>query len=165
MQSKREGRKLWRPNLDLPIDRFPSWISEEIPVNEQGKDVAVAIGVTHRITQDVEIYVGQALTTVRRIISFSLPGQPSNSAIADGTQAKRLADAIATYLKQNRTNSERQGVLHLFIAAPNGFTFFLGQLGRSFGPCTLYEYNLEGNCPGDYLPSLKFPVNQYVSIA
>lgn len=158
MQSTREGRKLWRPNLDLPTDRFPSWIVEEIFVNEQGKDVAVSISVTHQITQDVEIYVGQALATVRRIISFSLPGQPSNSAIADGTQAKRLADAIATYLKQNRTNSERQGVLHLFIAAPNGFTFFLGQLGRAFGRCILYEYNLEGNQPGDYKESLRLPV-------
>lgn len=159
MQSTREGRKLWRPNLDALIDRLPSWAIDEISVSNEGKDIAIAINVAHLITPDVEMYVGQSLSTIRRIISFSLPGEPSNSAIANGTHAKRLADAVSTYLKQNRTNSERQGLLHLFIAAPNGFTFFLGQLGRSFGPCVLYEYNLEANQPGDYTESLRFPVN------
>lgn len=158
MQSTREGRKLWRPNFNLPAARFQSWVSEETFINEQGKDVAIAISVTHRITPDVEMYVGQTLPMVRRIISFSLPGEPCNSAIADGTHAKRLADEIATCLKK-RSMSERQGVLHLFIAAPNGFTFFLGQLGRSFGPCILYEYNFEANQPGDYTQSLSLPVN------
>jgi hypothetical protein len=35
-------------------------------------------------------------------------------------------------------------MLHLFIAAPNGFTFFLGQHQPVLGPTIIYEWDLEG---------------------
>jgi hypothetical protein len=43
---------------------------------------------------------------------------------------------------------------HLFVAAPNGFTFFLGQLARPLGALRLYEYDFGAGMPGAYAPSI-----------
>ena len=48
--------------------------------------------------------------------------------------------------------------LHLFVAAPNAFTFFLGQRQPGFGKTTLYEYDFEGTNGGDYKASLVLPI-------
>ena len=46
---------------------------------------------------------------------------------------------------------------HLRRAAPNAFMFFLGQLAKGFGPCTVYEYDFDTNAPGAYQASISFP--------
>ena len=46
---------------------------------------------------------------------------------------------------------------------PNGLVFFLGQQGRGFGACLLYEYNFEQNLPGDYHHTLTFPPLRLIS--
>ena len=47
---------------------------------------------------------------------------------------------------------------HLFIAAPNGFTFFAGQRAIVLGPTRLYEFDFEGERGGTYRPSLTLPL-------
>jgi hypothetical protein len=42
----------------------------------------------------------------------------------------------------------------MFIAAPNGFTFFLGQHHRATGLSTLYEWDFEGRRDGGYSEGL-----------
>jgi hypothetical protein len=44
------------------------------------------------------------------------------------------------------------------MAAPGGFSFFLGQRQIAIGALTLYEYDYEGEYGGSYRPSLSFPV-------
>jgi SMODS-associated and fused to various effectors sensor domain len=36
------------------------------------------------------------------------------------------------------------GMAHLFIAAPNAFTFFLGQRQTALGSVRLYEFDFDG---------------------
>jgi hypothetical protein len=68
-----------------------------------------------------------------------------------------LANGITKVIKEQRTDNERAGRLHLFYAAPNSFAFFLGRLSPSFGAFTLYEYDFEKNLKGAYLPSISLP--------
>lgn len=157
VQSTRAGRELWRPQISVSSEAYTAWSFREIFSRETDEDLALAISVTHAAKDDVCIYIKQALPQVGRVIECTLPAGASNTSVVDGTHAKLLADQIARYLKTERTHNERHSRLHLFIAAPNGLTFFLGQLARGFGQIALYEYNLEQNRPGDYCPSLHFP--------
>jgi hypothetical protein len=86
-----------------------------------------------------------------------VPSGPNNQVVKDGAHTKLLASQLAAYIKTDRIGKERQGKLHIFAAAPNALIFFLGQLARSFGACTLYEYDFETNALGAYQPSLSFP--------
>ncbi|WKZ86969.1 SAVED domain-containing protein [Ralstonia pickettii] len=47
---------------------------------------------------------------------------------------------------------------HLFIAAPNALTFFLGHRQTGLGNATLYEYDFEGINGGRYKPPLSLPL-------
>ncbi|MCB1461682.1 MAG: SAVED domain-containing protein, partial [Nitratireductor sp.] len=53
----------------------------------------------------------------------------------------------------------RDARVHLFIAGPDGFTFFLGQNHKSFGPSTVYEWDFEGPRSGGFCPPLVEPEN------
>jgi SMODS-associated and fused to various effectors sensor domain len=156
VQSTASGREIWRPDPGREPGAYPTWTLAEKRAGHD-PDMVIALSVTHNVLKDVEAYVSRSLPQVGRILSCTLPPAPSNRAIADATHAQLLASQLSSYLKENRTEEERQGQLHIFAAAPNAFVFFLGQLGRSLGPCTLYEYDFETNALGAYQPSLSFP--------
>ena len=52
--------------------------------------------------------------------------------------------------------------IHLFVAAPNAFSFFLGQRQPSLGRIKLYEYDFEGLNGGGYRASLSLPISARV---
>ncbi len=64
--------------------------------------------------------------------------------------------ALALQINQSRNLS--RAPLHLFIAAPNAFTFLLGQRQPSLGKTPLYEFDFEGAHGGGYKTSLSLPV-------
>lgn len=154
---------LWRPNGSAVDCTYARWsvnvqaISQETKKKKSSVDVAIGIGVAQDPCKDVRDFVAKSLPTVGRIIYFVIESAPSNQAIADGVHAKLLVDHVSNVLKTERTTDERQGTLHIFAAAPHGFMFLLGQLAHSFGPCVIYEYDLERNTPGGYEPSMAFP--------
>jgi SMODS-associated and fused to various effectors sensor domain len=43
---------------------------------------------------------------------------------------------------------------YFFIAAPNGFTFFLGQHEPALGPAAIYEWDFEGTRSKSYVRGL-----------
>ncbi|SRR6266536_602914 len=157
VQSTGDGPSIWRPAVHPSLDTYPTWKLTQEDGPGTGSDVALAIGVTHAITHDVAAYVAQALPQVGRTISCAVSPGPGSSAVLDGTHARLLAQQLSSYLKVARATEERRATLHLFVAAPNGFLFFLGQLARSFGRCVLYEYDFDSGTPGAYQPSLVFP--------
>jgi len=157
IQSTGTGREIWQPSPQSNPDQYPTWTFTQELISEEGTDVAVALSVTHSVTSDVQVYIAQEHLPVHRIFSYTLPKGASPQAIVDATHAKLLADHLSSRLKNDRTPLERQGVLHIFIAAPNALVFFIGQLARSFGSCIVYEYDFDRNIPGAYQPSLKFP--------
>lgn len=157
VQSTTSGPSIWRPATNPSPDAYPTWMFTQERLPGTGSDVALVLGVTHTIFQDVIAYAVRALPQVSCVIFCVVSSGAGSSAILDGTHAKLLAQQLSAYLKEERTHEERQAVLHLFAAVPNGFLFFLGQHGRSFGRCVFYEYDFDGCAPGAYEPSLMFP--------
>ena len=69
----------------------------------------------------------------------------------------RLAEALTGQIKAVRGVTGCGDRVHLFMAAPGAFSFFLGQRQTAIGPLTLYEYDFEGERGGSYQPSLSLP--------
>ncbi|MGG6294902.1 SAVED domain-containing protein [Leptolyngbya sp. AN02str] len=157
VQSTRAGRQIWRPSLHINAERYPSWTASSELISQDETDTAVALCVTHNVTADIRHYIERENLPIGRILAFSLPSGSNQSSILDADHAKLLAEQLAALLREQRTGRERQGKLHLFVAAPNALVFFIGQVSRSFGSCVFYEYDFDSNAPGAYQPSLAFP--------
>ena len=149
-----ETRDWWAYDGDPPGGAL--WRYPEDIVVDQGRDVAVAVSVTGLVIGDVQAFVRQATLPVRRIMPVEVTPEPGPGAVRNGAHASLLAQRLANQLCR-RPVDEREGTLHLFVAAPNAFLFFLGQLARGFGRVQLYEYDFDEARVGGYRPSLRLP--------
>jgi hypothetical protein len=147
-------RRIWSAD-DTDVDaNWPHLSCDWTDVDPNGQDIAVAIGLTH----DIEAAVRRQLAsqTGLRGLLFCRPScGPSARALACGAHASALAEAVVAEARARRTAGGR---VHLFIAGPNAFTFFLGQRRAALGRVTLYEYDFEGARTGGYVPSLSLPL-------
>lgn len=157
IQSTRFGREIWQPSSHPNPTNYPSWDCGDQTILENGTDIALALCVTHNITSDVRVYIERENLPIRRILTCTLPNGSNQRSVLDADHAKLLAEQLSAHLREVRTDTERRGKLHLFVAAPNALVFFIGQSARSFGSCILYEYDFDSNTPGAYQPSLAFP--------
>jgi len=161
VQKTRAGRIEF--NVDPNSDGYrmhagdTNWQIKEDMLEEEANDVALIVNITHDIYWNVFEYLSGQVTGVRRIISASILDRPSGAAIRDGNHLAVAVDQLVTELRFRQTAVERQGRIHLFIAAPNAFAFTLGQNFRSFGAVRLYEFDFENARTGTYLPSIDLP--------
>ena len=82
-------------------------------------------------------------TTIVAVNALSLkPGQ--EQFIAPTSYA--VAGAVAKVRRPG-------GTTHLFVAAPNAFSFLLGQHADSMGMCAPYEFDFGGRVDGLYRPT------------
>jgi hypothetical protein len=72
-----------------------------------------------------------------------------------GRHAFRLAETLAAQINAERGSSTE--AIHLFISAPNAFTFFLGQRRPMLGKVVLYEFDFEGASDRSYAAALALP--------
>jgi hypothetical protein len=70
-----------------------------------------------------------------------------------GRHAFDLAQSLAAKVKALRETGSL-GRVHLFIAGPGAFAFYLGQRHHALGSTTLYEFDFEGTRGGSYEPRL-----------
>jgi hypothetical protein len=125
--------------------------------SSNAKEIALAIGLTHDIRQDVIQYVRETLPTVGRVI-FALPvGGVSSSSVQNGCHANVLANQLIQCLRKNAVGLTAENRVHIFLAAPNGFTFSLGRKMQAFPFWTLYEHDFGSGKSGAYSPSIKNP--------
>lgn len=155
VQPTASGSEVWRPNTVRNLQKPYDLMNTESVVG-QGRDVALAISITHEISSDVAVYLARQSLLLNRVFYLSLKTHIGSKAVLDGDHAFALAQQIAQIAKTQRSPDEREGILHIFSSAPNSLLFFLGQLARGFGSCILYEYNFESNLPGAYQPSISF---------
>lgn len=139
---QRAGRRqLWSAN-DKPAD--PAWptldVASEV-VHERGNDIAVSVALTHDTGAAVRDYVA-ALPTIGTLLLVTPTGGSSNQSVKCGHHAFLLAEALTARIREDRAT--HPGRVHLFIAGPNAFAFFLGQNQPAFGPATLYEWDFDG---------------------
>jgi hypothetical protein len=148
---------VWRSDERAPRGDAPLWSMAPVGGAGDGRDVAVAISLTHAVDADVELYVRRQLPSVGRILGFALQPEPSRTAVRDGAHALQLVRDLLRRMQETRTLDERQGMLHIFGALPNGFAFLLGREARLLGPCAIYEHDFDRMRPGGYLPGMQFP--------
>ncbi|HEV7504990.1 MAG TPA: SAVED domain-containing protein [Thermoanaerobaculia bacterium] len=149
--------RLWNPD-DAPLPEGPFWKAEDdLILDESAVDVAVAVGIAWPVLADVRAYLDRERLPIRRLVRATLAPEPSPSAVKSGAHCLALAQTLALRI-HTRTAEEHRGTLHLFVASPNVFPFYLGQLARGFGTLQLYEFAYEET--GDartYTPSLRLP--------
>jgi len=148
-------RNVWH-STDIPRD--PSWPGWEFGlemVNESEGDTAVAVSLTHDVVPAVRAHLAASMPQVSSLLIARPTCGAGARSVVCGQHAFDLAEALA--LQINQTRNVNRPPLHLFIAAPNTFTFFLGQRQPSLGETTMYEYDFEGANGGGYKASLSLP--------
>ncbi|KZS44912.1 hypothetical protein AK95_03175 [Paenibacillus sp. LC231] len=150
-----DGLMAWIPDVHFEEDQNYTTFIEEFSSDQldQG-DTVVAISVTRNVKPHVEWHIENNKLKVQAFYHFCLPSE-GFKAIKDGTHAWLLAEQIIKALDR-RNPSQRKGKVHLFIAAPGGFVFFLGQQASNIPEIILYEHNFSGD--GSYSPSFILPL-------
>lgn len=146
-------RRIWSAD-DSPVDpAWPSLAFSWSSMDPLGDDVVVAIGLTHDIGSAVDAFA-RGLANVAGVLRCAPATGAGAFAVHGGAHASQLAEAVVAEAKVRRVAGGR---LHIFIAGPNAFTFFLGQRRAALGPVTLYEYDFEAARTGSYEVSLSLP--------
>jgi SMODS-associated and fused to various effectors sensor domain len=152
------GREVvWKPSLDAAAAKAEDvWKVESSIVRESGNDIALVLNISQNATADV-LSVADKIAEIGRVQTLTVLPAVGPTAVKDANHCLQLAQGVSAIVKQ-RSGNERNGVLHIFAAAPNAFMFMLGQLSQGFGPTMLYEYDFDSNALGAYKPSIRFPI-------
>lgn len=145
---------IWKPSEGRHHDEW-KWKKEVIQLYPNSLDIALAISVTHDISDDVKTYLTSHKIPVRSIVKLC-PESNSGASVIDGADhAVCLAELAMKEIVQHR--KECRGLTHIFAAAPNGFMFFLGRYRSALGIIQLYEFDFEGGQGRTYVPSFRLP--------
>ena len=149
VEQRTAGRRFWSANNEIGDGARSALVVEEEIVRHEKNEIAVAVGLTHDVSPAVSAFVRKELPHVGRILHCRPEGGPSQHSVKCGGHAWELAEKTATAVGTQRVQGRVGSVLHLFIAAPNAFAFFLGQQ-RILGAVHVYEWDLEGERGGGY---------------
>lgn len=138
--TQHHGRQLWQVSEDgIEKSEFDSWTVEEPETFNTGTQLAAAISVSRSVLSHVKDYVHSQLPGVSHLLHLELPGIGTDS-IKSADHAYSLAFQAVEIIRDKCRQRNVTG-MHLFIAAPNGFTFYLGQHAVMMGNLTMYEYD------------------------
>lgn len=150
------AHNLWDPKSGPPGPN-PAWALTETVLNEQAKDVGVAISITHDLQTEVVAHVRAVIPQVGRVLSLQIAPQVGGSSVAGGAHAHKLAAEAVAAIRELLSGGDRGARIHLFAAAPSAFMFLLGQRARVLGACQLYEHDFQRERELAYHPSATFP--------
>lgn len=156
LEQRTGGRKIWRAGDSTPIHSWPTWAFESEILDSDGVGQVVIVSLTHDIGAEVKHYLAGILPNIGRVLTARPTSGVSGRCVVSGQHALMLAESLAQRIATEQI-AKRQPI-HLFIAGPNAFTFFLGQQQPRLGLTTLYEFDFEGFHGGSYTPSLTLPI-------
>ncbi len=154
-----DGTLPWHPK-DLPVPEERLWLDRpDLELSPAAPDVAVALAVSQpTVPEEARAYIERKGLPVGRVLQAVIAPQPGGRSVQGGAHSLRLAQDLLPRVRQRRPH-ERGGDVHLFCAAPNALTFYLGQISRSFGRIVLYEYPIgEKDSWGRYQRSIELAV-------
>jgi hypothetical protein len=128
-------------------------------IDRRCADLAIAVEISQGASTAVADYLAASGAKIGSLVVARIAGGPGHTRIESGAHAYQLAWQLHQWLMGHTGNRARRR-LHFFIAAPNGFTFFLGQLALSLGKLRLYEYDFEASGRGgrgSYAPAIDLP--------
>nr|WP_200985167.1 SAVED domain-containing protein [Rhizobium rhizogenes]QCL10072.1 hypothetical protein pC5.8d_769 [Rhizobium rhizogenes] len=140
IEQRTDGKRFWKRD-DVPLDpAWPTIAVNRIEMENGGNELALAIGLTHDIVLMVTGYL-RSRPDIGALLAVTLDkGSASGASVKSGSHAMMLAEAVAAAVRREKRGS----ILHVFIAAPNGFTFFLGQQQQVLGRTVVYEWDHDG---------------------
>jgi len=150
-----QGDAIWRPARDAPRPAV-AWTPPVVQRLGDGRDVALCISVTHSVLGEVSTFVLESLPGVGSLVHLQIPGDLGHRAVRDGTHALHLAESAIDEVVRHLPRGEPRATVHVFIAAPNGFVYFLGRLAARLGRVALYEYDFPRREEAPYHLSLVF---------
>ena len=158
LEQRTLGTRVWAAD-DVPRDPEWSELRESIhDIASDRIDLAVSLGITHDILGDVRQYVDAHLHSVGRLLSLEPTSGPGAQIVDAGRHAFDLVQAAKEAVRRAKLCGAQPETTHVFIAAPNAVTFFLGQQQPGLGRIRLYEFDFEGARGGSYSASLTLPV-------
>ena len=138
--------------------QYPQTICASKILDDEKNDVAVVIGISREIFNDVEEFLLLGKEKIGRIIDMRLETTDSANVI-DGRHAWLIANQIKNEIDK-RVLKEKQGILHLFFACPNSIVFLLGRYSLPFGKIQLYEYDFNKQRTCTYYSTMTLPVKE-----
>ncbi|MBI5006079.1 MAG: SAVED domain-containing protein [Nitrosomonadales bacterium] len=156
LEQRTQHRHVWNSNDTERDANRPSWNYEIETLNGKGNDMAVAVSLTHDVGPAVRNYITKSAPQIGKLLVARPSCGPGALSVASGKHAFDLAEALV--LRINEEQVQNKVPLHLFVAAPNAFTFFMGQRQPGLGLVTLYEYDFEGQNGSTYTKSLELPI-------
>ena len=154
IEQRAGGRHIWSAT-DKPMD--PSWPAlsfTDETIFAGGADLAVAVSLTHDVAPAVRLHVN-SLTDIGTLMVVAPVDGPSYQSIRSGSHAHAMASKLVAAIRASATANPRR--VHLFVAGPNAFAFFLGQSQPAIGPVTVYEWDFDGLRDGGYSAGLELP--------
>ncbi len=152
VQKTRSGVQIWNTEepATLPERAWEfNWIEGDVDYG----DLAVAVSVTHDVHEDVNVFLKRSAIPIRGTLLATL-SRAGNTVVRDGAHALALAQTLVAELRDHRKSGQ---TFHIFMAAPNGFSFVLGQHLRTIGPAVVYEFDFESGTPGAYEAGVALP--------
>jgi SMODS-associated and fused to various effectors sensor domain len=125
---------------DINRDREASGFTTEVrPQHPGAADVAVLVSAAADVNSDFAA-TAATLPPLRAVVSISPYGPPSGRTILTGGQALDVAHLTIDALRRARAQYHCRGAVHLFMAAPVGLAFMIGQLLNTLGTVHTYEH-------------------------
>lgn len=149
-------RNVWHSSDMSRESSWPKWEFDFEELNQAQGDMVVAVCLTHDVVSAVRTDIAASMPQVSSLLVARPTCGVGARSVVCGQHAFDLAEALALEINQRRVASKPP--LHLFIAGPNAFTFFLGQRQPGLGKVMLYEYDFEGTNGGGYKASLFLPI-------
>lgn len=157
LEQRSPARQIWAAD-DADLDStWPRIEFTEIVIDANRPEIAVAVCATHQIIADVKAYIERALPQVGQILAFTPSCGAGPNSVVNGRHAFEMACSLVTQVKAHGSAASG-AVTHLFIAAPNALTFYLGQHQLLMGRVSLYEFDFDGAQGRSYKLSLTLPV-------
>lgn len=157
LEQRSPNLTVWSPDDAAPRASWPTWNLQESS-EPSGQDILCGVGLSRPVAADVRGFAAAEGLSPALSIFAELPSGPSQKSVLCGAHAAALADSLATHLQTLRTAKNLGSArLHLFMAAPNGFSFEFGRHAAALGPLTLYEHDFERRNGVGYSASLSLP--------
>lgn len=146
MQRGASGKTTWNALRGPACHDTRVWAPEVEIVDAGRHDVAVVLAVARHAEREAVPFIKDYVPTVGRILTLRPCMGVGATAVRDAAHARRLSeDAAALVAEQQQlaamASGSRASDVHVFIAAPNGLTFFLGHQAHVWGAAILYEYD------------------------
>jgi hypothetical protein len=158
VEQRSTARRLWSADDVIPDPTWPTLVFETVVLRPDQPDLAVAVGLTHDVSADVRRYCESALPNVGQVMILNPSCGSGAQSVTRGRHAFELADAATGAIRAAKFDGP--GLTHLFVAAPNAFTFFLGQRQTALGTVRLYEFDFDGGRGRTYAAALTLPLNR-----